>query len=65
MPLEPQTLALLAEAFAGQVCCKCRRPAVRLREWKYYCARHYPPRPGERGEAYAVPEVKDPRPLFG
>lgn len=37
MALDPHTVALLKEAYAGQVCCGCGYPAQRYFDSRYFC----------------------------
>ena len=39
--LAPETKALMAEVFAGRMCVRCNKPAVRLAGERFYCADHY------------------------
>jgi hypothetical protein len=43
MMLESETVRRMAAFFAGRVCCKCSRPALRFAHGRFYCERHFPP----------------------
>ena len=64
MSLEGQTWQKIQECFAGQKCCRCGRPAVRLVRRRFYCERHFPYRESQPGEkrVYRHPTGRLPRP---
>jgi hypothetical protein len=55
--LESETVRRMAACFAGRVCCKCGRPALRLAHARFYCERHFPPARDRREEAPRVYRV--------
>lgn len=60
LELSEETKALVREAFAGQVCCKCGFPAQRLRSGRFYCADCLPTGTGHRHGA-EPPGARNPR----
>jgi hypothetical protein len=42
MNLDSETVRRMAECFGRQTCCRCGRPAERLRHHRFYCISHFP-----------------------
>lgn len=61
--LDPRTVTLISEAFAGHVCCRCGFAAQRLTKGFFYCADCYPRQLRERPKPYEVRRVKEPCPF--
>ena len=65
MALEDQTWRKIQECFAGQRCCRCGQPAVRLVRRRFYCEHHFPyqgSQPGEKERVYRHPSGRFCRP---